>query len=275
MRFSCRLDPGNDLFEGREDAYESLRSALTDPAGPVRAAVAEAASHSRLSAQTLKVELFAALKDEDPTVRLWAARAVLNSNAEAEAEAVGPALGTLSDLLREVMPSAERKSIINQMRAHGDAGADAAVKGIVTMVTSGDPRLQSEAVECATALENKTERLVAALAPVLKANDPSIRGAAALSSAQAAGEHPETHPEIGPALTAAVIDTTLAQELREKALQALSGFSARELAACGRVLGRQLDAKEYQTRLVAATLLHMIDTHSLAGTIDPLTVPSR
>ncbi len=224
---------GSDRFEGRDEAYESLRSALTDQAGPVRAAVAEVAAHSPLFARSLKTELTAALKDEDPTVRLWAARALLNSIAEA----AEPALATLTNLLTEPMPSSERMLIISQMRAHGDRGVDAAVAGIVAMVSSRDPHLQSEAVGCAVALESRPERLVAALAPLLKAGDPSIRGSAALSSAHAALEHRETHPEIAPALAAAVIDTSLTQELREKAVQALQEFSEPELAECGRALG--------------------------------------
>ncbi len=42
---------------------------------------------------------------------------------------------------------------------------------------------------------------------------------------------------------------------------------------CGRGLARQLDRKELNVRLGAATLLHLIDPETLAGKNDPAEGP--
>jgi HEAT repeat protein len=254
------IGAGEESSTFRGQVMKALRTALADKEAPVRAEAAEALGLNSL-AQSAKVELTAALSDEDPTVRFAAARALLNAPDE-PGEA---ALTALAKLLEDAtQPSTDRRLIVNVMRSKGDQGTDAAVKALVGMLSSPDDLTRSEAMESIPSLGNEGHRLISALKPLFKAENPEVKRAAIWAAVQASPAEQNPGPELLKAMEDTVIDLSLTLALRERALQELSTRSQPSLRRCGRELTRQLDHDEFDARLAAAKLLRMIEPEVLA-----------
>jgi hypothetical protein len=103
--------PGDERSAVRRLADPALRRALGDQAGPVRAAAAVALGVTPQTARAAKNELIAALKDEDITVRLPAAQALLTIGDDSKTLA----LGALAQLVADMTPLPERLASLDSM----------------------------------------------------------------------------------------------------------------------------------------------------------------
>jgi HEAT repeat protein len=264
-----RYGPGDHTSGPRGEAMLALRNALADSDGPVRAEAADALGNSPQFGKLAKGELTLALKDEDPTVKLAAARALLHFQDESSATA----LRALGELLTDPMGSSDRIAVVSIMKAEGTAGRDAAVKALATMLASRDEVLRSDALAGMTALGPEAAEIAPALERLLGAGDREVRYTAALAAARLTYEGQKSAPRLILILEAALTDKALAASLRENALQELSRLSRVSLGRCGRELARQLEHPNYNVRFEAASLLHMIDPEALAEKDGPVTGP--
>ena len=260
-----RYGPGEEMSGFRDEALQALRKALADEGAPVRAGAADVLGKSPPFAKLAKQELLVALTDTDPTVRLAAAAALL----QIKDDSTVAALQTLSELLTDPIPSSERMSVFSVMTSEGSAGRDAAVKSVASMLSSHDVLLRKAAIDCVSALGPDAPRLGPALEPFLSGEDREMRYGAAIATARVTEDGEKLAARVIAILEDAVNDSALGADLRESALQELSRLSPTSLGRCGRELGRQLDHPNYNARLDAATLLHMIDPAALAVKYSP------
>ena len=83
---------GDNRSASRVETVKALCGALADKEAPVRADAADALGTSQQLAEMAKSELTAALKDDDPTVRLAAARSLMRMRDEPNDAAVQDAI---------------------------------------------------------------------------------------------------------------------------------------------------------------------------------------
>jgi hypothetical protein len=274
---------GGNLSPSWERAVAALGTALEDPVGAVRAAAADAVGASPQTALALKNALIAALDDENSSVRLSAARALLNGDADSKTQA----LRKLAALVVDTPFIRERNAALETMASAGEEGQAAGVAAFVRRLSNVDDPLESGDYNCASMLEPQPFWL--ALEPLLKSDDPRVRTAAALAAgsiswppggpaAIAMPSGPDTSPSSPAPITVAsfrsqfvileqaVCDTSMSFELREQALNKLiSGPMLVPLHRCGLALAHQLELPDTARRVAAARLLHMIDPDTLAG----------
>jgi HEAT repeat protein len=295
-----------DVSGPRGRGLTALSGALKDEDPSIRAAAAEALGNLHQSARSASSALRAALKDEDLRVQSAAAQALLKMGEDLN----GPALHTLIDLASDPMPVPDRRAIVEAMLTAGEPGIDAAVKALVGLLSNEDEGLRSDAVSCVSSLGPKAKRILPALEPLLKGDNPSLRCTAALAAQQAIDPEQKPDPLLISTLERAVTDPSLSYALRENAIGALYSFTpggpvmggggggmagmavgsltpgslapgspatvlptSSALRRCGRELARQLDYKDVGVRLAAAMLLHLIDPETLAGKNEPAEGP--
>jgi HEAT repeats len=272
-----------DASRFRARAVAALRKALGDGDAPVRAAAASALGSLPQAALAAKMELIAALKDEDSAVRLPAAQAILKIGDDSK----GLALRALADLVEDPIPLPERSVSLETMIKAGNDGQAAAVASFVRWLSNVEEPIGGSEIGDATLFELRM--LWPALQPLLKSDDPRLRTMAALAAVSVSmppgaltgidevvapttslpkpmSKLPEPYRLGFAIIENAVSDTSLEFDLRELALLALK--SAPRPAAmhrCGLELARQLDRPDTASRLAAARLLHMIDPDTLAG----------
>jgi hypothetical protein len=284
-----RYGPGDDWSVQRGAVVSALQKALSDQDGPMRAAAADALGSSPQAARAAKNELIAALNDQDITVRLSAAGALLTAGGDSE----GPALRALADMVVDTIPGPEHVASLRMMVDAGKAGNRAAALAFALRLSDVDEPAPDQEISAASLLE--LEMLLPALEPLFKSDDPRRRTAAALAVASAfAGEPIGTtgRSNSSPApvqivwplpyrfantvtiLEQAVTNTALELDLRESALTALVSIAAvRPLHRCGLALVRQLDHPDETIRLNAAKLLRRIDPSIVAGINIPEETP--
>ncbi len=254
----------------------------------MRAASAESLGLLGTLARPAADELTAALKDDDLEVRIAAARALLRVGGDFQA----PALRGLARVVADPEPIPDRKSVIEVMQFAGEPGQDAAARALASLLANKDGAVRSDAVSCVSALGAGAARILPALDVLLKADDPAVRYSAALAAMQAFDTDANPSTQIVTILEKVASDPTLSLTERQNALTAFYSAGSAEfgtagivaatfpagsptplaLRRCGRELARQLEHKDANVRLAAATLLHMIDPENLAGKDEALEI---
>jgi hypothetical protein len=253
--------PGDINAGYRGDALLALRKVLGDPAAPVRAQAAEILGNSPQFGRLATAELILAMDDSDPSVRLAAARALL----QVKPNSPGPALRVLSALLTDPAPSSDRLTIVILMRSEGGiSGAENAAKALVSMLSSSNDVLRLDGLKCIAALGYDAPQLLPDLEPLLDSADLDTRCTAAVAVARLTADSIPPPAWLIGCVADALTNVALPASLREEALQQLYRLSPSSLGRCGRALARQLDHQDFQVRLEAATLLHTIDIEALA-----------
>ena len=274
---------GGDASGLNARAVAALRKALGDRDARVRAAGASALGAMPRIARPAKNELITVLTDDDSTVRLAAAQALLMIGDDAKV----PALRALGDLVADTTPHPERTASLETMLQTGTEGQAAAVAAFVRRLSNVDDPIGEHDISNASLFE--PQMLWPALGPLLKSDDPRRRTTAALAAvsvswprgapaviAGPAGPStsapapapisPETYHQAFAILELAVSDPSLDFDLRELALKEFSSVRwAGPLHRCGLRLARQLELPDTAGRVNAARLLHLIDPDSLAG----------
>ena len=231
--------------------------------------------------------LTALLRDNDPTVRFFAASGLLRF--ERDADARSRALRALSEMAEDEL-CADRRAVLAVLWNSGEPGQDVVLKTLLRLLSSKEPLDRKEGIRSAASLQIGIDRLLRALAPLLTSDKAEVRWAAAVAVMDASGpEEKAPDPSIISALERAVIDTSLSLDQRVTSIDALTqpgsgmaglmamgggmaGVSGTgppwawpPLHRCGLELARQLAHKDLNVRIAAATLLHMIEADTLAG----------
>lgn len=275
------LGPFGDEREAYGRALAALREALRDPDASVRLISADTLGGLGSWARPAAVGLTAALKDDDPDVRIAAARALVRIGGDGQ----DPALRMLAEMAADPEPILNRRTLIEAMQLAGVPGQEAAAQALVSLLTNEVDEVRADALGCISILGPGAVRLLPALEPMLKATDPTLRYTAALAAMQAFDADTNPDPRVVAILSEAVSDPSLSLTERQNALTGLNVFVPEgpgamgmvavafpaglsrpsTLRRCALVLARQLEHKDADVRLAAATLLHMISPENLAG----------
>ena len=123
-----RCGPGDDWSALWDKAVSALQKTLSDRDRPMRAAAAAALGSLPQAAVAAQKELIAALKDDDVTVRLAAARALLMIGDDSKT----PALRALADLVAGPTPLPEVLTSLDTMVRDRQGGERCGRRGVGT-----------------------------------------------------------------------------------------------------------------------------------------------
>jgi HEAT repeats len=251
----------------RQEALDALRIALSDAAAPVRASAGEALGIFPAFGRQAKAELTAALRDDDPTVRLAACHALI-----AAGESVPLVVESYASVVAEFLPKRDRLLALGTLASVGQPGASAAADVLLKLLASRDHDRRAAGLDCLAGLGAAGPLVLARLGPLFDADDVGVRCSAALAVLELSSPAQPSNPRAVAILEQVVLDPSLPIDLRERALTALLA-TAVPLRPCGLALAKQLTEEDRDVRWAAATLLRMIDAESIAGPAPPVATP--
>lgn len=279
----------------RDEALRALRRLIKDPSSPVRA---EAAGPMGLFGPdpTIVADLTAAVGDDEPAVRLAAAKALANAGGPDDPAAARALIAIAAS--PDALP--ERLEAVRAIRTMGEAVQDRAAAALVKLLEHGEPDIVPDVIACLPEIGPRARAAVPALEALLDHAEPGLRAQAAMAivaiespdesralqlgasgsmgrnmmaagsgmvgggaigggggaASPAAGG--QSNPRVVAVLAQIVGDAAAPMELRQTALGLIQEAGAPAMAKASRELVRQLADPDPNVRRTAIDLLSII-----------------